>query len=221
MKKTAAPSLVEQSQKAMAEGRVRDALALAARATDAAASPSEHFEALLHRARAEYSSGDIDRALATYWDARHVTKRHRLGRIGEADLGIGMTMLDLGRAGEGLEAVRRASRQFRKMGQPFLRGCAETVLADEALRDGDLDLAERHLEVAADLLGTTNEPRILSGALTLTAEVMARQGRAGDARAALAKAERVARQVANPSIVSELRSRRRVVLDLLNGGDDE
>ena len=213
--------LIQKAMRAASEGRTSEAVTLADRAVTLARDHQAKFEALLHRARAEYADGNIQKALDTYWEARHVTKRQRLGRSGEADLGIGMTLLDLGRGGEGLEAVRRAARQFRKAGQPFLRGCAETVLADEAIRAGDLRLAERHLEVAADLLQTSPEPRILSGALTLRAEVRARQGKRASALRDLARAERVAKQVVNPVIVAELRARRREVLEVLNGGGED
>jgi hypothetical protein len=145
-----------------------------------------------------------------------VTKRHRLGRAGEADLGIGMMMLDLDRPGEGLEAVRRAVRYFRKGGATFLRGCAETVLADEALKAGDLGVAVRHLEVATDLLEAAQEPRMLSGALTLRAEVLARSGRGAEADVLLARAERVAKDVRNPAIEAELLHRRREVRSLIH-----
>lgn len=214
-------TLLQQALRASTDGRSDEALSLASRAVALAREPSSTFEALLHRARAEYAAGNVQRALDTYWEARNLTKKHRLGRSGEADLGIGMTLLDLGRGGEGLEAVRRAGRQFRKAGQPFLRGCAETVLADEAIRAGDLALAERHLEVAADLLQTSAEPRILSGTLTVRAEVLARRGKRSEATSVLAKAERVAKQVRNPAIIAELRARRRAVLDILAGPEDE
>ena len=97
--------------------------------------------------------------------------------------------------------------------QHLLRAGQEVVTLD--------NLAEAHLKVATDLLATSPEPRILSGALTLRAEVLARQGRRSAARAALSRAERVARSVASPAIQSELRTRRREVLDLLREPEDE
>ncbi len=213
--------LLDRASRADAEGRPEEALSLAARAVEAAREPAARFEALLHRARAEYATGAIEAALETYWEARRVTKDHRLGRLGEADLGIGMTMLDLGRDGEGLETVRRAARLFRKTGQAFLRGCAETVIADEALRAGDLATAARHLEVASDLLQTAPDPRTLSSAITLSAEVAARRQDFDGARKLLANAEAVALRVSSPAIAASLRDRRRRVRDLIEGDDDE
>ena len=213
--------LLERAARAIAEGKTSEAVALADKAVGLCRTHEARFDALLHRARAEYADMKVQKALDTYWEARNVTKRHRLGRAGEADLGIGMTYLDLGRDGEGLECVRRASRQFRKLGQPFLRGCAETVLADEALRSGDLELAERHLKVATDLLETSPEPRILSGTMTLRAEVLARQGKSAAAEALLKRAERIAGQLKNPVVEAELRGRRREVREILAGSEDE
>jgi len=208
-------SLLGQAERAAASGRFDEALAFSSRAVTAAAESAERFDALLHRARAEFAKGNLEVALATYWEARNFTKRRRLGRSGEADLGIGMMLLDLGRPGEGLEAVRRAARQFRKGGNTYLRGCAEMVLADEALRSGSLDIADRHLEVAADLLEASAEPRMLSGALTLRAEVLARQGQPGPVRALLVRAERVAADVVDARIREELAARRRDVQAIL------
>ena len=182
-----------------------------------ARTPETKFEALLQRARAEVAVGEVQKALDTYWEARHVTKKHRLGRAGEADLGIGMMMLDLDRPGEGLEAVRRAVRYFRKGGNTFLRGCAETVLADEAIKAGDMVVAQRHLEVATDLLEASREPRMLSGVLTLRAEVAARVGEPASAQSLLARAEKIARDIENAAIEAELQSRRRDVRSILDG----
>ena len=212
---TDARALLQRAEAAAAQGRASESLRLTEEAVDAAESPRLKFDALLQRARAEVAAGQPAKALDTYWEARHVTKRHRLGRAGEADLGIGMMMLDLGRPGEGLEAVRRAARYFRKAGSTFLRGCAETVLADEALKSGDLSIAQRHLEVATDLLEAANEPRMVSAALTLRAEALARLGRSHEAGTLLARAEQVAQRVANPEIQAELKQRRADVRELL------
>src|SRR5687768_15803613 len=97
-------TLLRQADRATASGQFDDALALSSRAVEAAADDACRFDALLHRARAEFAKGNLERALETYWEARNFTKRRRLGRSGEADLGIGMMLLDLGRGGEGLEA---------------------------------------------------------------------------------------------------------------------
>src|SRR5688500_12911745 len=82
--------LIARANEAVAAGLPDVALELSRRAVEEAATPDAKFETLLFRARAEVGAGELQRALDTYWEARHVTKKHRLGRAGEADLGIGM-----------------------------------------------------------------------------------------------------------------------------------
>ena len=201
--------MLARARDAEAGGRTEEALRLVERVIAEAKSLQLKFDALQHRARLEATSlRQLDRSLDTYWEARHLTRKHRLGRAGEADLGIGMTLLDLERTGEGLEAIRRAARYFRKAGNTYLRGCAETLLADEALKVDKLSLAERHLEVASDLLAAAGEPRMLSSALTLRAEVRARQGREDEAEGLLARAARIARELHDTSLETELQTRR-------------
>lgn len=203
--------LLDQARAAEARGRADEAVRLLGEAA-VAAKGAARFDILLLRARTEATGlGLTETALATYWEARQLAARDHLPRLGEADLGIGMMMLELGRAGEGIEAVRRAARTFRREGSTYLRGCAESLLAAEALAAGDLGTAERHLEVAGDLLEVAGEPRMLSSCLTLRAECVARLGHEEHAEALLARAATLARHVADQHAQAELQQRRRAV----------
>src|SRR5205814_6706909 len=87
-------SLLQRAEIAAAQGQASESLKLTEEAVAAAGTPRVKFDALLQRARAELAADQPARALDTYWEARHLTKRHRLGRAGEADLGLGMMLLD-------------------------------------------------------------------------------------------------------------------------------
>lgn len=126
---------------------------------------NDEFEHLLAEARALAGIERREDALETCWSARRLAKRRRLERVGEADLTIGMMLLDLDRMNEGLEALYRAVRYFAQRGQLCLRGFAEALLAEAAWHRGEAELAERHLEVACDLLLTGSDPVGAAGAL--------------------------------------------------------
>ena len=105
-------------------------------------------------------------ALDRCWSARRLAKREGLERVGEADLAIGLALFDLDRMNEGLEAVHRAVRYFAQRGQLRLRGCGEALLAEAALRRGEEALAERHLQVAGDLLFSSGGAREVAWAFS-------------------------------------------------------
>lgn len=222
-----AEGLLKEAARSADQGNNEEALEAIAAALAQAEDLQLRFDALLLRARTEgFGVGDRARALQTYWEARHLTRANHLGRAGEADLGIGMVLLELDRRNEGLEAIRRAVRYFRKAGNTYLRGCAETLLADVALQEEDDDLADRHLEVATDLLLATGEPRMLSSTLTLRAQIFARQGRDAEAEALLTRAAELAASIGHARIESELQDRRRAVRSTIassafSGGDRE
>jgi tetratricopeptide (TPR) repeat protein len=209
--------LLRDAAAAEARGRGAEALAKIGRALAAAGRSTQRFEVLLWQARAEERIlGDLPRALKTYWDARHAAQATGGPvQVGEADLGIGMVLVEMSHDREGLEALRRAARAFRRAGHTFLRGCTEILLADEALREGDLVAADRGLEVAGDLLMAAGDPRMHSVALTLRAEVLARQGSEDRAEALLARAASVAAHVADTSKQGELRRARRAVREII------
>ena len=114
--------------------------------------PATEFDVLLMQARTQTGSDRREDALASCWAARRLAKTKGLERVGEADLAIGLTLLDLHRMNEGLEAVHRAGRYFAQRGALYLRGCAELTLAEAAFLRGEDELAERYLKVATDLL---------------------------------------------------------------------
>jgi tetratricopeptide (TPR) repeat protein len=118
----------------------------------------DEFEHLLAEAQALADIERRDEALETCWSARRLAKRHHLERVGEADLTIGRLLLDLDRMNEGLEALYRAVRYFAQRGQLAARGFAEALLAEAAWQRAEGKLAERHLEVAIDLLLTSGDP---------------------------------------------------------------
>ncbi|MEM7247536.1 MAG: hypothetical protein AAF533_19525 [Acidobacteriota bacterium] len=195
-----------------AEGHVEEALLQVSHALELSESQQDRFESLLLRAQLEGGElGAPTKALDTYWEARHLTRSHHLGRAGEADLGIGMMLIDLDRTNEGLEAIRRASRYFRKSGNTYLRACAETILADVAICRGEDTMAERHLEIATDLLMANNDGRMLSSVLTLRAGVLGRNGRKRQAEQLLAEARRQAGDLHDPDVEAELQGLRTAV----------
>ena len=106
-----------------------------------------------------------EQALDSCWRARRLAKGEGLERIGEADLAIGLALIDLDRMNEGLEALYRAVRYFAQRGQIGLRGFAEALLAEAAWRRGEDALGERHLSVACDLLMTGADPQTASSSL--------------------------------------------------------
>lgn len=170
-----ADPLVCRAEEARRDGRPTEAVRLLDQAVARGRGAAERFELLLLRARAEAEvRGGEEVALATYWDARNIAKRARLARLGEADLGIGMTLIDLDRLGEGLEAVRRAARYFAGQGNTLMRGCAETVLAEGLIKRGEDAAAERHLDLAADLLLSSPSPELAERPLSLRASVATR-----------------------------------------------
>jgi tetratricopeptide (TPR) repeat protein len=116
---------------------------------------TDEFEYLLAEAQTLAGVELRDDALEACWAARRLAKLHRLERVGEADLMLGLLLLDLGRMNEGLEALYRAVRYFAQRGQLALRGFAEAQLAEAAWLKGEERLAERHLKVAVDLLRTS------------------------------------------------------------------
>ena len=155
-------AFLRDAAQAEACGHGAEALDSIARALRVAGRSAERFDVLLWQARAEAQLlGNLEGALRTYWEARHAAQDNAVPtQVAEADLGIGMVLVEMGHAREGVEALRRAARAFRRAGQTFLRGCAEIVLADECLREGDCEGADRGLEVATDLLMAAGEPRI-------------------------------------------------------------
>ena len=92
------------------------------------------FEHLLAEAQALAGVERRDDALEAGWSARRLAKCHELERVGEADLTIGLMLLDLGRMNEGLQALYRAVRYFAQRGQLSFRGFAEALLAEAAWR---------------------------------------------------------------------------------------
>ena len=92
------------------------------------------------------------------------------------------------------------------------RGCALLLLAEEAHGRGDEHLAELHAQVAADLLLAAGEPRLLSAALSLHAELASRDGRPAEARALLERARTLAAEVADDRARHDLRARRREIV---------
>ena len=144
---------------------------------------NDQFEHLLAEAQALAGAERRDDALEACWSARRLAKSHQLERVGEADLRIGLMLLDLDRVNEGLEALSRAVRYFAQRGQLALRGFAEAMLAEAAWQRGEELLAERHLRVAADLLLTSADPSSAADTLDALAGRLHATGRtAGAAR---------------------------------------
>lgn len=137
----------------------------------------EEFEHLLAEALALAGVGRREDALEACWAARRLAKGHHLERVGEADLMLGLLLLELDRMNEGLEALYRAVRYFAQRGRLDLRGHAEALLAEAAWLRGEEQLAERHLEVAGDLLGSSADPVTASEALEVHAERLSLAGR--------------------------------------------
>ena len=137
----------------------------------------DEFEHMLAEALALAGAERREDALEACWSARRLAKRHQLERVGEADLMLGLLLLDVDRMNEGLEALYRAVRYFAQRGQLALRGHAEALLAEAAWLRGEDQLAERHLKVAGDLLVSSADPGTASEALEVHAERLAAAGR--------------------------------------------
>ena len=211
-------ALLQAAQEAEEAGRLQEARRTVERAVGTAQSTPDKFDALLYLARAQSFDGELDAALATYWDARHLAHDGKLSGTAEADLGIGLTLLDLARRSEGIETIRRAARVFRRTGNTLMAGCAEMALAEDLVAHDELDVAERHLEVASDLLRAAGDARLLSSLATLQAEVQVRQGRDSMAETYLCEARSSARRVDSPLAAEELRRRRDAVRMLIQRG---
>lgn len=182
----------------------------------AGAAETARFETLLAEAAVEApTAGGLENALRLYTEAANLARSEHLERAGDAELGRALALRELGRSADAEAALRRARADFRRRGATTHRGCAELLLCELALERGEPERAERHAQLAVDLLTPCPAPRLLAGALTARARVLASEGFDRPAEILLRRAGRLAERIADPELRGALRRSRWAVRALI------
>jgi transcriptional regulator with GAF, ATPase, and Fis domain/tetratricopeptide (TPR) repeat protein len=142
-----------------------------------------------------HRDGEFQTALEHYRTA--LTSADKTGdRHGAATFAVNLAaaLTELGRIGEALNAYRDGLGLLRLVGRPIERAQAGANYAQLLLRVGDSEAAESASRAAVVDAERSGEGRVLSLALCVSGDVKLSAGKLESARAALEKAERLARK---------------------------